>query len=57
MADRLPVVAALGSVDSALVAGVLDGHCRFVSDPGPGAVADPAGPTHRTKEILHDQLR
>jgi hypothetical protein len=57
MADRLPVVVALGSVDSALVAGVLDGHCRFVSDPGPGAVADPAGPTHRTKEILHDQLR
>ena len=104
MADRLPVVVALGSVDPALVTGVLDGPCRFVPDPGEtelgvaagaivradaradqalldkapalrvvartgvgvepvdvtpgaGAVADPAWPTHRTKEILHDQLR
>jgi D-3-phosphoglycerate dehydrogenase / 2-oxoglutarate reductase len=30
----LPVVVALGDVDPALVAGVLDGHCRFVADPG-----------------------
>ena len=30
----LPVVVALGSVDPALVSGVLDGHCRFVPDPG-----------------------
>jgi D-3-phosphoglycerate dehydrogenase len=29
-----PVVVALGSVDPALVTGVLDGHCRFVPDPG-----------------------
>jgi D-3-phosphoglycerate dehydrogenase / 2-oxoglutarate reductase len=34
MAGRLPVVVALGSVDPALVTGVLDGHCRFVPDPG-----------------------
>ena len=29
-----PVVVALGSVDPALVTGVLDGHCRFVTAPG-----------------------
>jgi D-3-phosphoglycerate dehydrogenase / 2-oxoglutarate reductase len=34
MAGRLPVVVALGPVDSSLVSGVLDGHCRFVTDPG-----------------------
>lgn len=34
MAGRLPVVVALGPVDPALVAGVFDGHCRFVPDPG-----------------------
>ncbi len=28
-----PVVVALGAVDPALVAGVLDGHCRFAADP------------------------
>ena len=30
----LPVVVALGPVDPALVSGVLDGHCRFVTAPG-----------------------
>jgi D-3-phosphoglycerate dehydrogenase len=30
----LPVVVALGSIDPALVSGVLDGHCRFVAAPG-----------------------
>src|SRR5260370_27750098 len=34
MAGQLPVVVALGLVDPALVSGVLDGHCRFVPDPG-----------------------
>jgi phosphoglycerate dehydrogenase-like enzyme len=34
MAGRLPVVVALGPVDPSLVSGVLDGHCRFVTDPG-----------------------
>ena len=34
MIGRLPVVVALGPVDPALVTGVFDGHCRFVSDPG-----------------------
>ena len=43
MADRLPVVVALGSVDSALVAGVLDGHCRFVPDPGDAELSLAAG--------------
>ena len=43
MAGRLPVVVALGSVDSALVAGVLDGHCRFVSDPGDAELSLAAG--------------
>jgi len=43
MADRLPVVVALGPVDPALVTGVLDGHCRFVPDPGDAELAVAAG--------------
>ena len=48
MADRRaepsqPVVVALGSVDPALVAGVLDGHCRFVTAPGEAELAAAAG--------------
>jgi D-3-phosphoglycerate dehydrogenase len=43
MADRLPVVVALGSVDPALVTGVLDGHCRFVPDPGDAELRDAVG--------------
>jgi len=35
----LPVVVALGSVDPALVSGVLDGHCRFVAAPGGAELA------------------
>src|SRR5690242_20964781 len=35
----LPVVVALGSVDPGLVAGVLDGHCRFVAAPGEAELA------------------
>ena len=34
-----PVVVALGSVDPALVASVLDGHCRFVAAPGEAETA------------------
>jgi D-3-phosphoglycerate dehydrogenase len=40
--DR-PVVVALGIVDPALVEGVLDGHCRFVADPGGADLAAAAG--------------
>ena len=39
----LPVVVALGSVDPVLVSGVLDGHCRFVTDPGETELAAAAG--------------
>ena len=39
----LPVVVALGSVDPALVSGVLDGHCRFVAAPGAAELATAAG--------------
>ena len=39
----LPVVVALGSVDPALVTGVLDGHCRFVADPGEAELVVAAG--------------
>jgi D-3-phosphoglycerate dehydrogenase len=38
-----PVVVALGSVDPALVAGVLDGHCRFVAAPGETELAAAEG--------------
>ena len=40
---ELPVVVALGAVDPALVAGVLDGHCRLVTDPGDADLAVAAG--------------
>ena len=43
MTGHLPVVVALGPVDPALVAGVLDGHCRFVPDPGPADLGVAAG--------------
>lgn len=39
----LPVVVALGTVDPALVTGVLDGHCRFVAAPGEADLAAAAG--------------
>ena len=39
----LPVVVALGPVDPALVSGVLDGHCRFVTAPGDAELAVAAG--------------
>src|SRR5690349_13799868 len=40
--DR-PVVVALGTVDPALVEGVLDGHCRFVAAPDDADLAAAAG--------------
>jgi D-3-phosphoglycerate dehydrogenase len=43
MAGDLPVVVALGPVDPALVTGVLDGHCRFVPDPGDAELSAAAG--------------
>ena len=43
MDGRLPVVVALGPVDPSLVSGVLDGHCRFVTDPGDAELAAAAG--------------
>ena len=44
LADQgLPVVVGLGSVDPALVADVLDGHCRFVAAPGEAELAVAAG--------------
>src|SRR6266851_620215 len=43
MAGAMPVVVAFGSVDPALVAGVLDGHCRFVTDPGEAELAAAEG--------------
>jgi D-isomer specific 2-hydroxyacid dehydrogenase, NAD binding domain len=43
MTGPLPVVIALGSVGPALVTGVLDGHCRFVPDPGDAGLSAAAG--------------
>jgi D-3-phosphoglycerate dehydrogenase len=39
----LPVVVALGTVDPALVSGVLDRHCRFVAAPSDAELAMAAG--------------
>jgi hypothetical protein len=38
------VVSICGPVDRALVAGVLDGHCRFVPDPGDAALPGEPSP-------------
>jgi D-3-phosphoglycerate dehydrogenase len=43
MTGPQPVVIALGAVDPALVSGVLDGHCRFVADPGAQDLSVAAG--------------
>jgi D-3-phosphoglycerate dehydrogenase / 2-oxoglutarate reductase len=41
--QSLPVVVGLGPVDPALVAEVLDGHCRLVTDPGEADLSLAAG--------------
>ena len=62
MDRQLPVVVALGPVDPALVAGVLDGHCRFVPDPGDTDLSFAAGAIVRAearvdKALLHKAPR
>jgi len=52
----LPVVVALGSVDPVLVSGVLDGHCRFVSDPGEAELAVAAGAIVRADSRVDQAL-
>jgi D-3-phosphoglycerate dehydrogenase len=56
MAGRLPVVVALGSVDPALVTGVLDGHCRFVPDPGAADLSLAAGAIARADARVDQAL-
>ena len=56
MTDSLPVVVALGSVDPALVSSVLDGHCRFVPDPGDAELAAAAGAIARADARVDQPL-
>jgi len=56
MTDSLPVVVALGSVDPALVSSVLDGHCRFVPDPGDAELAAAAGAIARADARVDQAL-
>ncbi len=56
MAGQLPVVVALGSVDPALVTGVLDGHCRFVPDPGDADLSLAAGAIARADARVDQAL-
>jgi phosphoglycerate dehydrogenase-like enzyme len=51
-----PVVVALGSVDPALVTGVLDGHCRFVRDPGETELGLASGAIVRADVVLTPHL-
>ena len=53
---ELPVVVALGSVDPALVAGVLDGHCRFVTTPGEAELAAAEGAIVRADARVDQEL-
>src|SRR5580700_5622590 len=52
----LPVVVALGSVNPVLVSGVLDGHCRFVTDPGEAELAAAAGAIVRADSRVDQAL-
>jgi D-3-phosphoglycerate dehydrogenase len=52
----LPVVVALGSVDPALVSGVLDGHCRFVAAPGEAELAVAEGAIARADARIDQAL-
>jgi D-3-phosphoglycerate dehydrogenase len=56
MAGPMPVVVALGPVDPALVSGVLDGHCRFVPDPGDAELAVAAGAIARADARIDPAL-
>jgi len=53
---ELPVVVGLGSVEEALVAGVLDGHCRFVAAPGEAELAAAAGAIVRADARVDQEL-
>jgi D-3-phosphoglycerate dehydrogenase / 2-oxoglutarate reductase len=52
----VPVVVALGDVDPALVAGVLDGHCRFVAAPGDADLAAAQGAIVRADAVVDQAL-
>jgi D-3-phosphoglycerate dehydrogenase len=54
--QSLPLVVALGSVDPALVSGVLDGHCRFVAAPGEAELAAAAGAVVRADARVDQAL-
>ena len=56
MPGHLPVVVALGSVDPALVTGVLDGHCRFVPHPGDTELSLAAGAIARADARVDQAL-
>jgi D-3-phosphoglycerate dehydrogenase / 2-oxoglutarate reductase len=56
MAGQMPVVVALGPVDFALVSGVLEGHCRFVPDPGDTELALAAGAIARADARIDPAL-
>jgi D-3-phosphoglycerate dehydrogenase len=52
----LPVVVGLGAVDPALVAGVLEGHCRFVTAPGAAQLAAAEGAIVRADARIDQAL-
>jgi hypothetical protein len=53
---HLPVVVGLGPVDPALVTRVLDGHCRFVPDPGEAELSVAAGAIVRAEALVDQAL-
>ena len=54
--EDLPVVVALGSVDPALVSGVLDGYCRFAAAPGDAELAVAEGAIARADARIDQAL-
>jgi D-3-phosphoglycerate dehydrogenase / 2-oxoglutarate reductase len=56
MGGQLPVVVGLGPVDPALVTRVLDGHCRFVPDPGEAELSVAAGAIVRAEAQVDQAL-
>ena len=52
MSESLPLVIALGDVDSAVVRPVLEGHARWVENPTESEVAEAAGAIVRAHIVV-----
>ena len=52
MSESLPLVIALGDVDSSVVGPILDGHARWVANPSPSEIGEAVGAIVRAHVVL-----